>query len=471
MIPITSLIGPRPSRKADPSQKTMDQISLDVVTPYAAEDADITLRLYELFEPRLAEQGLNELAETVEMPLVLVLADMENTGIRVDADELQRQQVRLSGRIDELRVEILNLCKRDFNIDSPKQLAQVLFTDLGLPVIKRRKTGASTDIEVLKRLSEMDDLDPQVAAIPGLIIEYRQLTKLVNTYLTALRGAIDEKTQRVHASFHQTGAATGRLSSSGPNLQNIPIRTDVGRQIRKAFVAAPDHLLISADYSQIELRILAHLSEDPALIEAFEQDMDIHTAVAAQVFNVEVGDVTTEQRGHAKTINFGIIYGITPYGLARRVEGMDIPGAKQLITDYRERFAGIDTFLYKCVQQAESQGYVTTILGRRREIEQIHSTNGQIRFLGERLAINSVVQGSAADLIKLAMVNLHRRIAREGLSMKILLQIHDELVCESPASEADAHARIMREEMEGAMKLRVPLKVDGGIGPDWYAVK
>lgn len=471
MIPITSLIGPRPSRKSDPPQKTIDQVPLDAVAPYAAEDADVTLRLYELFKPQIAEQGLDDLARTVEMPLVQVLADMESAGIRVDPDELQRQQDRLSKRIDELRVDILNRCKHDFNIDSPKQLAEVLFTELGLPVVKRTKTGPSTDIEVLEKLSNMDDLEPQVAAIPALIVEYRQLTKLVNTYLVALREAIDGNTQRVHASFHQTGAATGRLSSSGPSLQNIPIRTDEGRQIRKAFVADAGNMLISADYSQIELRMLAHLSEDPALVEAFEQDMDIHTAVAAQVFGVAPQDVTTEQRGNAKMINFGIIYGITAFGLARRVDDLNVAGAKELIANYRARFAGIDTFLQQCVEQAESQGYVTTILGRRRAIEQIGSTNPQTRALGERLAINSVVQGSAADLIKLAMVNLHRRIAREDLSMRLLLQIHDELVCETPADEAETHAAIVREEMEGAMQLRVPLKVEGGVGPDWYSVK
>jgi DNA polymerase-1 len=471
MIPISKLIGPRPTRKGQPPQKTMDQIELDQITIYAAEDADVSLQLYELFKPRISALGMDQLAADVEMPLVEVLADMEFAGIRIDPDELDNQKARLAERIDELKVDILNRCERDFNIDSPKQLAEVLFTDLGLPVIKRTKTGPSTDIEVLEKLSELEDIDPKSAAIPALIVEYRQLTKLTSTYLTALKDAIDDKTKRVHATFHQTGAATGRLSSSGPNLQNIPIRTDVGRQIRKAFVAEPDHKLISADYSQIELRILAHLSQDKGLVDAFERDMDIHTAVAAQVFNVAAADVTSDQRGHAKTINFGIIYGVTPYGLARRIEGLDVPGAKKLIADYRSRFAGIDTFLQQCIEQAEQHGYVTTILGRRRAIDQISSRNGQIRALGERLAINSVVQGSAADLIKLAMANLHRRIGRDNLSMRLLLQIHDELVCESPVGDIETNAKIVCDEMENAMKLRVPLKVEAGVGEDWYSAK
>ena len=310
------------------------------------------------------------------------------------------------------------------------------------------------------------------SAVPRLIIEYRQFSKLVNTYLGSLVEAIRPATGRVHASFHQTGAATGRLSSSDPNLQNIPVRTDVGRQIRKAFVAESGHLLICADYSQIELRILAHLSQDPALIEAFARDLDIHTAVAAQVFDVDPAGVTDNQRAQAKVINFGIIYGISAYGLARRIEGLEVEAARELISDYRKRFAGIDRFLHQCVQQAMEEGFVTTMLGRRRRIPQIQSTNANTRSLGERLAINTVVQGSAtADLIKLAMTNLHQRIGDEGLTMKMLLQIHDELVFESPQSEAEDHARIVKEVMESAMDLRVPLKVEVGMGPDWLSAK
>ena len=479
MIPITALIG---HGGRGQTQKTMDQVPLDVITAYAAEDADVSLRLHDHIAPQLRAMGMGELAERVEMPLVEVLADMEQAGIRVDAAILDEQKAVLTSRIDTLRDEIHAAAGVPFNIDSPRQLADVLFKQLGLPVIKRTKTGPSTDIEVLEKLADLDPdtggaggmlkpIDPKALTVPALIVEYRQLTKLVSTYLVALRDAIRPDTGRVHATFHQTGAATGRLSSSGPNLQNIPIRTEVGRDIRKAFIAEPDHVLISADYSQIELRMLAHLSGDPALIDAFAKDQDIHTAVAAEVFHVAPDAVTKAQRGHAKVINFGIIYGVTAFGLARRIEGLDLDGAKKLIADYRARFAGIDAFLARCVQQATEVGYVTTMLGRRRAIPQIEARNPQQRALGERLAINTVVQGSAADLIKLAMVNLHSRIARESLPMRLLLQIHDELVLECPASEAARCALIVQHEMEQAMALKVPLKTELGIGPDWFSSK
>ena len=470
-IRISELIGPR--GRGMP-QKTMDQVPLDQITPYAAEDADITLRLYESLAPGLKDQGMESLAHDVEMPLIDVLVNMEFAGIRVDPKVLTQQKEALAARITELKDQFQARVGEEVNIDSPKQLAEILFKKMGLPVVKRTKTGPSTDNEVLEKLCDREDLTDEQIAVPKLIIEYRQLAKLVNTYLDNLRNSVDRKTSRVHASFNQTGAATGRLSSSGPNLQNIPIRTEIGRQIRKAFVAdpgPPPHILISADYSQIELRILAHLSEDPGLIDAFEQDMDIHTAVAAQVFGVDPDRVTPEQRGHAKTINFGIIYGVTAYGLARRIDTLDVAGAKVLITDYRQRFSGIDAFLGQCVQQAAESGYVTTMLGRRRPIRQIHSSNGNTRSLGERLAINTVVQGSAADLIKLAMVQLHQRIKRKELPMKLLLQIHDELVVEAPASQADRMAEVVQHEMENAIELKVPLKVDVGMGSNWFLAK
>jgi DNA polymerase-1 len=471
MIPISSLIGPRVARGRGPVQKTMDQVPLELITPYAAEDADIALRLYELFEPRLTELGMSHLASEVEMPLVEVLALMEHRGIRVNPDVLDEQKKELATRIIELRDRIHEAVGTPFNMDSPKQLAAVLFKQLKLPVVKRTKSGPSTDIEVLEKLCEMEGLDGAAQSVPVMMVEYRQLTKLVGTYLESLKESIHQDTGRIHASFHQTGAATGRLSSSGPNLQNIPIRSDLGRQIRKAFVADDGCVLISADYSQVELRVLAHLSSDPALIQAFQQDLDIHTAVACEVFGVPLDQVTSAQRGHAKVINFGIIYGVTAYGLARRIEGLDVQAAKKLITDYRARFAGIDRFLARCIDQAATHGYVKTILGRRRPIPQIGSANPNTRALGERLAINTVVQGSAADLIKQAMVNLHRRIRRETLPMDLLLQIHDELVLETPAEHAQACAAIVKQEMEQAMTLKVPLKVELGMGEDWLSAK
>ncbi|MEM8738743.1 MAG: DNA polymerase I [Planctomycetota bacterium] len=476
MIPITRLIGEKPRRKADPPQRTMDRVPLELCTVYAAEDADVTLQLYELFRPRLETLEMDGLAAEVEMPLVEVLSTMEAHGIRVDPAELDRQKAGLQVRIDELRAQILDAAGADFNPDSPKQLGDLLFNQLGFPVQRKTKTGFSTDAEVLEKLADLSPEDlakvPESARpLPGLVIEYRTLTKLVGTYFGNLVDAISPTDHRVHASFHQTGAATGRLSSSNPNLQNIPIRTDVGRQIRKAFVAEPGHRLVTADYSQIELRILAHLSEDPALIRAFREDRDIHTAVAAEVYGVPLDAVTREQRGHAKTINFGIIYGVTPFGLARRIDNLDLAGATELIESYKATYAGIDRFLQQCVEQAVANGYVTTILGRRRWIDQVQSGNPNQRALGERLAINSVVQGSAADLIKRAMVNLHRRLQRDAVPAKMLLQIHDELVLECPADEAEEVAKVVADEMERAMELRVPLRVDPGVGPDWYATK
>ncbi len=473
-IPISALIGERDTGKGGKSsQATMDTVPLDRITAYAAEDADITLRLHDVLSAKLAALDMIPLAERIEMPLVEVLADMEHAGIRVDPDELARQGDELRGRIAELRDQLHEAAGGPFNPDSPKQLAEVLFTHLGLPVVKRTRTGPSTDIEVLEKLADPDNPDVAEAQrrVPQLMVEYRQLTKLVGTYLTSLADAIDPKTGRVHASFHQTGAATGRLSSSGPNLQNIPIRTEIGKQVRKAFVAEPGHRLISADYSQIELRVLAHLSGDKALRRAFEAGQDIHRSVAAEVFNVKLDDVTKEQRARAKVINFGIVYGVTPYGLSRRIEGLDVPAAKQLIADYRRRFSGIDAFLEKCIAHAADHGYVKTFFGRRRAIPEIHSSNPNRRALGERLAINTVVQGSAADLIKLAMVNLHRRIQNEKLPMRLLLQIHDELVVEAPEADAQAMATIVIDVMRHAMDLSVPLDVEAGIGVDWLNAK
>lgn len=465
MTPITQLIG------AGDDEIAMDQVPLAEIVHYAAEDADMTLRLYGALAPTLANSGMDRLMREVEAPLAVVLAEMEHCGIVCDPDELARQGEALSARVEELRAEVQRLAGHEFHLDSPQQLAEVLFDRLGLKVVKKTKTGRSTDIEVLTKLaSEEDPADPRTL-VPGLIIEYRRLTKLINTYLGNLRDAVNEKTQRIHTTFHQLVTATGRLASQGPNLQNIPVRSDVGRQVRKAFKAPEGHVLICADYSQIELRILAHLSEDQGLIEAFEQDLDIHTAVASQVFNTPPEDVTSEQRVHAKTINFGIIYGVTPYGLARRIAGLDVSGAARLIADYKERFPGIETFLQRCVQQALEEGWVSTLLGRRRAVPEIQSSNRNRRSLGERLAINSVVQGSAADLIKVAMVNVGERLAREELPTKLLLQIHDELIFETPAEYAEDHAELVRDEMERAMQLRVPLKAEAGIGTDWMEAK
>ncbi len=465
-IPISELIG------AGRHQRRFNEVDLALAVPYAAEDADVALRLAQALEARLDAMGLGRLYREVEVPLVAVLAEMEFNGIRVDADELERQRRALEVRIAQHKADIEAAAPHSFNVDSPKQLAEVLFNapdaarpGLGIKVVKRTKTGASTDVEVLERLA----MDPEVdSPIPARILEYRQLSKLVGTYLVALREAIDPRTGRIHASFHQTVTATGRLSSSDPNLQNIPIRTDVGRDIRRAFVADPGHVLLSADYSQIELRVLAHLSGDPSLIAAFESGADIHRAVAAEVCDVPLAQVTDEQRSAAKMVNFGIIYGITPWGLARRLgSGTTNERARRIIEDYKRRFAGIDAFLQRCVREAREHGHVATILGRRRAVPQVESRNPAERALGERMAINTVVQGSAADLIKLAMLAIHRDLPTAVPGARMLLQIHDELVFEVPSAQAEALDAFVRDRMAHAMDLRVPLEVSTGRGATW----
>lgn len=491
--------------------RTFDTLGLEQATEYAAEDADVALQLREVLHPQLKAMELMPLFENVEMPLVEVLAELEWNGIAVDAKELDNQRSRLQKKIDDLLSTISAEAKkaigRTFDPDSPKQLAAALFNKpddidapggagLGLKGTKRTKTGFSTDAEVLEDLASDDRI---TTPIPSLILEYRQLSKLVSTYLVALKDAIHPQTGRIHSSFHQTVAATGRLASSDPNLQNIPIRTEVGRDIRRAFVAPKGRILVTADYSQIELRLLAHLSRDPALIEAFMNDADIHTAVAAQIAGKDPKDVTREERSGAKMVNFGIVYGITAFGLARRLK-IDNKKADEIITGYKRRFAGITTFLQECVEQAKAHGYVSTILGRRRPIPDIESTNPSKRALAERLAINSVVQGSAADLIKLAMVNVYRdagRIWADGKHAKwqkksdggatfgtmdlqqfgdlpqflMLLQIHDELVFECDEADAPVVRSFVVAEMENAMKLSVPLKADSNVGRTWFEGK
>ena len=449
------------------SQITMDRVPLETITRYAAEDADIALRLADLFAAKLsAEPTLRKLHDELETPLIDVLVEMEWAGIAVNPDILAEQSRVLGERIDALRRRIHEAAGIEFNIDSPRQLGELLFTRLGLRPVKKTKTGHSTDVEVLERLAEEHP-------VPRLVLEYRSLVKLKNTYLDQLADQVNPRTGRIHTSFNQAGAATGRLSSSEPNLQNIPIRTDEGRRIRLAFVPGDParDVLLTADYSQIELRVLAHLSEEPALIEAFHEDQDIHAAVAAQVFGVDPASVTREQRTRAKTINFGIVYGVTASGLARRIEGLSQRGAEDLIADYHRRFPRIKRFLDQCVEQARRHGYVETILGRRRPVREIDSRIVQLRNAAERVAINSVVQGSAADLIKVAMVNIHRRLRDERRPSRMLLQVHDELVFETPADQVERESELVRHEMTSAMTLRVPLKVEVGFGKNWQEVK
>ena len=452
-IPIESVIGARGE-----GQRRFDEAPLALAAPYAAEDAEIALALAARLEASIRERGQSHLYSDIEVPLIPVLSRMERAGSRSDRDELATQRRARELRLVRLREEIAVLFNAP-DADPP---------GLGLRVIKRTTTGASTDSEVLEKLAE----DPACASrLPEQILEYRQFAKLVGTYLKALDAAVLPQTGRIHCSFHQTGTATGRLSSSEPNLQNIPIRTEVGAAIRRAFVAGEGMTFVSADYSQIELRFLAHFSQDPGLCTAFARGEDIHRAVAAQVFEVAAAEVTEVQRSAAKMVNFGIVYGITASGLARRLgPGYTVARAKEIIESYRTRFRGIDAFLNDCVASAKRTGHATTITGRWRPIPQIESRNPAERAFGERIAVNTVVQGSAADLIKIAMVRLDDRLRREFPQARLLLQIHDELLVEAPEADAPAVRRLLEETMRGAMELRVPLEVSGAVGPRWSDV-
>ncbi len=458
-VPIVALIG------KGKNQLTFDMVDTAVACEYAAEDADVTFRLYEYFAEHLGRhEPLKKLFREVEMPLVPVLAQMEYDGVKVDADLLRRMSGELSESLEDLRERIYKQAGTVFNIDSPKQLAEVLFDKLGLQSSRVGKTGRSTDADVLEQLANEHP-------IASLVLEYRTLGKLKNTYTDKLGAIINPRTGRVHASFNQTVTATGRLSSSDPNLQNIPIRTELGRKIRAAFVPEkPTDCILSADYSQIELRLLAHFSRDKTLQDAFAADQDIHRFVASQIYGVPLEEVTGEMRSKCKAVNFGILYGQGAFGLARTV-GISPAEAKKFIEDYFARYSSIRAFINECIEKAQRTGYAETILGRRRRILDLKSRNAGRRALAERLAVNTVVQGSAADLIKVAMVNIQGKIDAEKLPVRMLLQVHDELVFELPSTEASVHAQWIAEEMIGAIAFDVPLKVDVAQGPSWLAEK
>ncbi|MFC1766426.1 DNA polymerase I [Planctomycetota bacterium] len=454
-VPISELIG------KGKKQVTFDMVDTAAACEYAAEDADITFRLYEHLRDRLAkESSLQRLFETVEMPLMFVLADMEAAGVSLDVHILRDMSHHIAALLEAEVKAIYEQAGCTFNIDSPKQLGEVLFDKLGLTPVRMGKTGRSTDAAVLEQLVHAHPIIEHVR-------QYRQLSKLRNTYVDKLGALINPRTERLHTSFNQTVTATGRLSSSDPNLQNIPIRTPLGRQIRSAFVAgAADDVLLSADYSQIELRLLAHFSEDPALLKAFAEEQDIHRFVASQVFGVALEDVTADMRSHSKAVNFGIIYGQGAYGLSRTTD-MTMGQAKQFIEEYYQRYGSIRDFMDGIIAGAEKTGYVETLLGRRRHIADMNSRNTNKRNQAHRFAVNTVIQGSAADLIKVAMINIQRRIQTEALPVKLTLQVHDELVFELPLQEVDQHQAWITQEMNEAMDLRVPLKVDVNVGPSW----
>jgi len=451
---ITELIG------SGKSQRRMDEVPVAPVAQYAGDDAMLPLRLRGVLAKRLAAEKLEDLYCQLELPLVEVLADMEYTGIKVDVDRLAELSCRYGQRMAAAEQEVYALAGRRFNIASPKQLQEILFGELKLPRRKRTKTGTSTDAEVLEELAAMHPL-------PAKILEYRQYAKLKSTYTDALPQMVHPETGRVHASFHQAVAATGRLTSSDPNLQNIPVRDQEGREIRSAFI--PGHkgwVLLAADYSQIELRVLAHFSRDYRLMEAFERDQDIHAIVASQVHGVPIDRVTPEMRRLAKTVNFGILYGQSPFGLAKQL-GIDPDAAARFINTYFEGYPAVEQFFNQVLADCAAKGYVSTILGRRRAIQGVRRDAGRQRNLAERTAINTVIQGSAADLIKKAMVAIHRRIEAERLSAKMLLQIHDELIFEAPPDELEQLGHLVALEMANAHPLDVPLRVDLKSGQTW----
>ncbi len=458
-VSITELIGPKGK-----NQKSMREVPVEQVAEYAAEDADITWRLYEAFAPRLKEDGLEQLFRDMEMPLVRVLADMEMEGIRLDVDALKIFSKELGDDILTLQDAVKVACGAiDFNIDSPKQLGDVLFETLKIGGDKPRKTRTGQYQTSEDVLADLKDAHPVVP----LILEYRMLRKLKSTYVDTLPTMVDPRTGRVHTNYRQAVAATGRLSSDEPNLQNIPIRTEKGRAIRKAFVPRDaDHQLLSADYSQIELRVIAHMSGDHNLQEAFRHGLDIHAATAAKVFHVDIAEVTREQRGRAKAVNFGIAYGQGAFGLSQNL-GIPRAEAKQIIDDYFAQFPGVRGYMDEQIEFARKHGYVKTLLERRRYLPDINSANQTVRAQAERIAINAPMQGTAADIIKLAMVRIHARFRQERLRSHLLLQVHDELVFDTQLEEAVAVQTIVRELMEGALMLDVPLVVDMNMGKNW----
>jgi DNA polymerase-1 len=436
-----------------------NEVDIKTATDYSGEDADITLRIKEVLQSKLKEQNLEGLFRDLEMPLMEVLVEMEQAGVKIDAAFLSILSKRLEKETAQIVETIYELAGVEFNINSPKQLADILFVKLGLTPTKKTKTGFSTNVDVLEELAHLHPL-------PAEILKYRSLSKLKSTYIDALPAMINPKTGRLHTSFNQTVAATGRLSSSDPNLQNIPIRTEVGREIRQAFIAENGASLISADYSQIELRVLAHMSADPGLIKTFIEDQDVHARTASEIFGLSADEITPEMRRKAKAVNFGIIYGISAFGLAQDI-GVSNAEAKRYIESYFARYPKVRDFIDKTIQSAKETGFVTTLFGRRRFIPELSSSVVSVRNFGERMAVNTPIQGTAADLIKLAMINIQREIRREKLKSKMILQVHDELVFEVPDDEIPLMKKLVKDKMEGVAKLSVPVLISMAVGKNW----
>lgn len=437
--------------------KAYKEIPDEKKTLFLASHAQVLEPLKTRLEEKLAQFQVEKIYHEIEIPLTHVLSRMEATGVMLDKEFLANISTQMSLNIADLQEGIFDIAGREFNINSPKQLGSILFEDLGLPAVKKTKTGYSTDSNVLAALATKHEL-------PARILDYRTLTKLKNTYIDTLPGMIDPSTGRIHTTFNQAGTATGRISSSDPNLQNIPIRTEIGRRIREAFVAPEGYQILSADYSQIELRVLAHISQDPRLMEAFIRDLDIHTQTASEIFGLPLAEVSSDQRRAAKTINFGIVYGMGPHRLSNEL-GIKQSVAKLYIQSYLVNYSGVKTYMEMISAQAFEAGFVTTIMGRRRTIPEINSRNFNEREGAKRIAINTPIQGSAADIIKIAMIRIHEKI--KSMRSRMILQVHDELVFEAADKEVEELQMIVKQEMEGAFALDIPLKVDMGIGNNW----
>ena len=455
MTPINKLIG------TGKKQITFDQVDIETAAPYAAADADMTARLRLAFEEPVVREGLSSLMTDMEMPLVPVLVTMQRHGIMLDSAGLREMSEDLREQMFQTEEELYKSIGHTVNINSPQQLSDLLFNEIGLPKTKRTKTGYSTDANSLEGLKGLHPVVDQ-------ILEYRQVSKLKSTYVDALPEMVNPDTRRVHTSYNQTGSATGRMSSSDPNLQNIPIRTEMGRQVRKAFMAegAPDWLLFSADYSQIELRVLAHISQDPGLLEAFRRGEDIHSSTASLMFDVPLNDVVADQRRIAKVLNFGVIYGLSAHGISQQT-GFSREEGASFIEAYFAKYPGISDYLEHVKVKARAEQYVETLLGRRRYLPDINSPNFNVRGGAERMAINMPIQGTAADIMKLAMIRVQKRLDDEGMKTKMLLQVHDELVFETPKEEMDALKDLVFDEMPAAMDMDVTLKVDTKWGLTW----
>ncbi len=451
-----------PEEKAENTQMSLfdDEVKKDDILEKMAYSI---IPVWEVMEKELKEKNLEKLFYEIEMPLIFVLGDMEKAGITVDTDELERFGKKLEGDIEKLTEEIYELSGEEFNINSPKQLGPILFEKLELKPAKKTKTGYGTGAEVLEKLRGKHPVIEK-------ILEYRQLSKLKSTYCDGLSAVVNRETGKIHSMFNQTVTVTGRLSSTEPNLQNIPTRTALGREIRKMFIAGEGNVLLDADYSQIELRILAHLSNDKVMTEAYKNGDDIHSVTASQVFDVPLDEVTPKMRSFAKTVNFGIVYGMGEFSLAQDLK-ISIAEAKKYITNYKTRYSGMNEYLESTKEKAKEDGFVRTLYGRIRHIPELRSPNYNIRSFGERAASNAPIQGTAADIIKIAMVRVHKRLKEEGLLSKLILQVHDELILEVPEKEIPKAEKVLREEMENAAQLSVPLVVEMAHGKSWYDAK